>query len=38
MIHELHCTSETELYVGEIQNWRMTKLTVRQPRAAAGTR
>ena len=28
-IHELHCTSENELLVGEIQNWRMQKLTLR---------
>ena len=28
-IHELHCTSENELLVGEIQNWRMQKLTLK---------
>lgn len=37
-IHELHCTSETELYVGEIQNWRMTKLTIKSTRPAPATR
>jgi hypothetical protein len=30
-IHELHCSSENELLVGEIQNWRMQKLTLRPP-------
>lgn len=25
-IHELHCQSENELYVGEIQNWRMQRI------------
>ena len=28
-IHELHCTSENELYVGEIQNWRMQRLMLK---------
>jgi hypothetical protein len=28
-IHELHCTSENELYVGEIQNWRMQKIMIK---------
>ena len=37
-IDELHCTSETELYIGEIQNCRMTKLTIKAPRQATSTR
>ena len=37
-IHELHCTSETELLVGEIQNWRMTKLTIKGPKSSPATR
>jgi DNA-binding beta-propeller fold protein YncE len=28
-IHEMHCVSETELYVGEAQNWRVQKLTLK---------
>jgi DNA-binding beta-propeller fold protein YncE len=28
-IHEIHCQSENELYVGEIQNWRMQKLVLK---------
>jgi NHL repeat-containing protein len=30
-IHELHCQSENELYVGEIQNWRMQRLMLHPP-------
>lgn len=29
-IHEMHCVSETELYVGEAQNWRVQKLTLKR--------
>jgi hypothetical protein len=25
-IHEIHCQSENELYVGEVLNWRVQKL------------
>ena len=28
-VHEMHCASETELYVGEAQNWRVQKLTLK---------
>ena len=28
-IHEMDCRSETELYVGEITNWRVQKLTLK---------
>lgn len=28
-VHEMDCRSETELYVGEITNWRVQKLTLR---------
>jgi hypothetical protein len=27
--HELHCASENELYVGEAQNWRVQRVTLR---------
>ena len=38
-IHELHCQSETELYVGEIQNWRMQKIVIKaQGQRATGGR
>ena len=29
-VHEMDCRSETELYVGEITNWRVQKLTLRK--------
>jgi hypothetical protein len=32
-IHEIACPSENELYVGEILNWRVQKLTL-HPTAA----
>jgi len=28
-VHEMDCRSETELYVGEITNWRVQKLTLK---------
>ena len=31
-IHEMDCRSESELYVGEITNWRVQKLTLRASR------
>jgi sugar lactone lactonase YvrE len=35
-IHEMACPSENELYVGEILNWRVQKLTLHpQPRSTA---
>jgi hypothetical protein len=32
-VHEIHCQSETELYIGEIQNWRMQRLLLKGPAA-----
>jgi DNA-binding beta-propeller fold protein YncE len=29
-VHQMDCRSETELYVGEITNWRVQKLTLKQ--------
>jgi DNA-binding beta-propeller fold protein YncE len=29
-VHEMDCRSETELYVGEITNWRVQKLTLKK--------
>jgi hypothetical protein len=35
-VHEMHCVSETEIYTGEAQNWRVQHLTLRSaPRATA---
>ena len=35
-VHQMHCASETELYTGEAQNWRVQHLTLRSaPRATA---
>ncbi len=34
-IHELACPSENELYVAELLNWRIQKLLLHPPRAAA---
>ena len=31
-VHEMDCRSETELYVGEITNWRVQRLTLRAAR------
>lgn len=28
-IHEMHCVSENELYVGEAQNWRVQRITMK---------
>lgn len=28
-VHEIACPSENELYVGELLNWRMQKLTLK---------
>jgi hypothetical protein len=28
-VHEIHCQSENELYIGEIQNWRMQRLVLK---------
>ncbi len=28
-VHEMHCSSENELYVGEAQNWRVQKITLK---------
>ena len=28
-IHQMHCTSENEIYIGEIQNWRMQRFILR---------
>ena len=28
-IHEIHCQSENELFVGEVLNWRVQKLLLR---------
>ena len=28
-VHEIHCQSENELYIGEIQNWRMQRLILK---------
>ncbi len=36
-IHELACPSENELYVAEVLNWRVQKLTLR-PTPTASTR
>jgi DNA-binding beta-propeller fold protein YncE len=34
--HEMHCVSENELYVGEAQNWRVQRITMKPaPRATA---
>src|SRR3954471_1052292 len=36
-VHEMHCSSENELYVGEAQNWRVQKITLKQaPKAPTG--
>lgn len=35
-IHEIACPSENELYVAEVLNWRVQKLTLHPERAAAG--
>ena len=35
-IHEIHCQSENELYVGEVLNWRVQKLLLR-PAAKTGS-
>ncbi len=32
-VHEMDCRSENELYVGEITNWRVQKLTLKPPQA-----
>src|SRR5262245_420234 len=39
-IHELHCQSENELYVGEIQNWRMQRIVIKSQgqRSTSGSR
>jgi len=29
-VHEMDCRSESELYVGEITNWRVQKLTLKK--------
>ena len=29
-VHEMHCSSDTELYVGEAQNWRVQKITLKK--------
>jgi hypothetical protein len=29
-VHEMHCVSETELYVGEAQNWRVQRITLKK--------
>ncbi len=34
-IHEMDCRSENELYVGEITNWRVQKLTLKPAQRAA---
>ena len=35
-VHEMHCASETELYVGEAQNWRVQKITLKaMPKSSA---
>jgi DNA-binding beta-propeller fold protein YncE len=35
-IHEMHCVSENELYVGEAQNWRVQKITLKaMPKSSA---
>jgi hypothetical protein len=36
-IHELHCQSENELYVGEIQNWRMQRLVLHPGKTATAS-
>jgi 6-bladed beta-propeller protein len=28
-VHEMHCVSETELYTGEAQNWRVQRITMK---------
>jgi DNA-binding beta-propeller fold protein YncE len=28
-VHQMHCASETELYVGEAQNWRVQRITMK---------
>jgi NHL repeat len=35
-IHEMACPSENELYVAELLNWRVQKLTLHSDKAAAG--
>ena len=30
-ISKIHCQSDTELYVGEIENWRVQRLTLKSP-------
>jgi hypothetical protein len=39
-IHELHCQSENEIYVGEIQNWRMQRIAIKSQgqRSTSGSR
>ena len=35
-VHEMHCVSETELYTGEAQNWRVQRITMKPaPKASA---
>ena len=35
-VHEMHCVSENELYLGEAQNWRVQHVTMRSaPRSTA---
>jgi DNA-binding beta-propeller fold protein YncE len=29
-VHSMHCASETELYTGEAQNWRIQKITLKK--------
>ena len=29
-VHEMHCVSENELYVGEAQNWRVQRITMKK--------
>jgi hypothetical protein len=29
-VHSIHCASETELYTGEAQNWRVQKITLKR--------
>jgi DNA-binding beta-propeller fold protein YncE len=36
-IHEIACPAENDLYVAEILNWRVQKLTLRPPQARATT-
>ena len=37
-IHQIACPSENEIYVGELLNWRIQKLVVRNQQPAKSSR